>query len=168
MTVLRAVAISIVVVVEGGGLLAASLIPSARPPRVPRPQKPRVVFEVPAAATNEPSDKLLARHLRKIAGEDPRDCGHLTHDAPVAKMRAALACALRAAEAGEAFVVVKSDYGVDSWVPFGLVRGRAGPIVFFAYDDFGRSDRIFTTPCTSPQITKPNGRWRFTCRTGER
>jgi hypothetical protein len=92
-------------------------------------------------------------HLNEITGADARNCGRLEPLATAKEMRAALACAVSAAESGQPFLVIKSQYGIDSWVPHGLVRGRAGPILRFSYDDHPGSDKFETRPCVSPVIT---------------
>jgi hypothetical protein len=92
-------------------------------------------------------------HLNEITGADARDCGRLEPLATAKEMRAALACASSAAESGRPFLVIKNEYGIDSWVPHGLVRGRAGPILRFSYDDHPGSDKFETRPCISPVVT---------------
>jgi len=102
------------------------------------------------------SQSLVEDRLSEISGPDPQDCGCLAPDATESEMQEALACALSAALADRAFVSIKSDYGVDSWIPNGLIKGRVGPIVWFAYDSFSTRP-LETERCTSsPVLTSQN------------
>jgi hypothetical protein len=104
-------------------------------------------------------------HITEITGGGALDCGHLDDRATAKRMRAAAACASRAAKSGRPFLVIKSEYGIDSWVPHGLVRGRSGPVLRFSYDDLPGSDKFVTEPCASPAVTwhREFQRWMFTC-----
>jgi hypothetical protein len=76
--------------------------------------------------------------LQGLTGGGALDCGRLGVIATAAEMQAGLDCALRAARRGRPFRLLKSEYGIDSWIPHGLVRGRVGPVLRFSDDDIGR------------------------------
>lgn len=155
----------------GGLALAPGLIfMPAAPESISVPAPPPRPVALPPPVETPPYDgqmrtsaQELDEQLAEITGPEALDCGHLDARATAKMIRAALACGLGAARSGRAFVVIKSESGVDSWVPHGLVGGRSGPLIRFSYDDHAGNFR--TEPCPSPAVKWPSDRryWRFSC-----
>jgi len=156
---------TLAVAATAAGLVVISAIRLGDAPvPLPLPGNPIPKISLPGPVPYTQEDSVLEEHLREITGADVKDCGHLDTRASASQMRAALACGVRAAQAGQPFVVIKSEYGIDSWIPHGLVRGSVGPILRFTYDDHPGSDKFFTGPCASPIVAKARGVLAFGCR----
>jgi hypothetical protein len=154
--------------VLGGLVLAPSGIWTTYAPVPPRP--PAGLLALAAPVQMPPFELPKERNffedqLREFTGPNARDCGRLDYRATEKRMRAALSCALAAAKLDRPFVVIKSEYGIDSWIPHGLVRGRTGPVLRFSYDDHLPSNRLAMEPCPSPVVKwEPDFReWKFMC-----
>jgi hypothetical protein len=169
-TAFLATCILFVFVALGAVALAPSVIWLGYEPAIVSPPLPPPPPPLPPPLPMPPLD-LRKEHqnfddqIAEFTGPDATDCGRLDSRATAERMRAALACGLRAAKSGRPFLVIKSEYGIDSWIPHGLVRGRSGPVLRFSYDDHVPSHRVVTEPCFSPVVKWVSDfqEWKFMC-----
>jgi CubicO group peptidase (beta-lactamase class C family) len=109
----------------------------------------------------------MKRHLERLTGKEPLDCGHFEYTprqpdieaANVAAMTRALACGREAAAGRRAFFTFIGGYGVDSWFATGALGKADGTMMTFSFDSAPcggpRCPSRFTpTTCDQPSVSR--------------